>query len=71
MSLKFNACLKAWLLACSNGMRMSCFVREYFTKNIQATYSAGLNSQNTNDRNRNGILRYSLTHWDHLNKAIT
>lgn len=57
MSLKFQACLKAWALACSCGMRKSCFAREYFSKPI--TYDA------------NGLaLKYSLTHWEHLNRAI-
>lgn len=57
MSLRFNDCLKLWLLACSTGMRRSCFVREYFSKLI------------TTDL-KGGNLKYSLTHWDHLNKAI-
>ena len=50
-------------------MRMSCFVREYFSKSIQSTYAVNANS--ANNSNKGGILRYSLTHWDHLNKAIT
>jgi len=38
-------------------MRNSCFVKEYFNKPI----SIDANST---------TLKYSLTHWDHLNKAI-
>lgn len=58
MSLRFNECLKLWLLACSTGMRCSCFVREYFSKPITTDY-------------KGSTLKYSLTHWDHHNKAIT
>lgn len=57
MSIRYNECLKLWLLACSNGMRNSCFVKEYFNKPISMDA-------------KSGTLKYSLTHWDHLNKAI-
>lgn len=57
--MRYNDCLKLWLLACSEGMRSSCFVREYFNKSI------------INVDIKGSTLKYSLTHWDHFNKAIT
>ena len=55
MSLKFQACLKAWAFACSNGLKRSSFVREYFFKSIGSSGET---------------YKYALSHWDHLNKAI-
>ena len=58
MSLRYNQCLKLWLLGCSFGMRSSCFVREHFSKPIMLDA-------------RGNSLKYSLTHWEHLNKALS
>ena len=42
------------MVACSMGMKNSRFVREYFY------FTDGKGSK----------IKYSLTHWDHMNKAL-
>ena len=50
--------MKIWMIACSTGMKNSSFIREYFQKPI-CTDARGT------------VLKYSLTHWDHINRAIS
>lgn len=59
MSIRFLDCSKAWMSACSAGMKYSYFTREYFKR----SYTLG-------EPKSNIALKYSLTYWDHISQAL-
>ena len=57
MSIRYNECLKLWLLSVSSGLRSSCFVRKYFNEAILIDQ-------------KGSAIKYSLNHWEHLNRGL-
>ena len=57
MSIRFIDCAKVWMAACSTGMQNSHFSREYFSSPINTDL-------------KSYKMKYSLTHWDHMNTIL-